>query len=171
MFENYAWEITKNQRSGLSKKVKRFQKWPQSGNIPGYAHFHSSSENLLFYTKYSFSFWIFVFVEEKYKAFFVGSHAKTRWYFMWRWRRPRSSPIWPIYYSNTYRVYWGTVWEIVKMKDFKDGMGRAKSSLDRPWNPGTMKRRFDSIVTGPGLTVTLLFDNPGLGQVLIAHLM
>ena len=47
------------------------------------------------------------------------------------------------------------------MKDFKGGMGRAKSSLDRPWNPGTMKGRFDSIVTGPGWTVPLLFDNPG----------
>ena len=71
----------------------------------------------------------------------------------------------------TYSVYWGTIGKIVKMMDFKGGMGRAKSSLDRPWNPGTMKGRFDSIVTGPGLTVTLLFDNPGLGQVLIAHLM
>ena len=57
------------------------------------------------------------------------------------------------------------------MKDFKGGMGRAKSSLDRPWNPGTTKGRFDSIVTGPGWTVPLLFDNPGLGQVLFAHLM
>ena len=57
------------------------------------------------------------------------------------------------------------------MKDFKGGMGRAKSSLDRPWNPGTTKGRFDSIVTGPGWTVSLLFDNPGLGQVLFAHLM
>ena len=57
------------------------------------------------------------------------------------------------------------------MKDFKGGMGRAKSSLDRPWNPGTTKGRFDSIVMGPGWTVSLLFDNPGLGHVLIAHLM
>ena len=44
----------------------------------------------------------------------------------------------------TYSVYRGTIREIVKMKDFKGGMGRAKSSLDRPWNPGTMKGRFDS---------------------------
>ena len=77
----------------------------------------------------------------------------------------------PIDVYITYSVYWGTIRWIVKMKDFKGGMGRAKSSLDRPWNPGTMKGRFDSIVTGPGLLVPLLFDNPGLGQVLIAHQM
>ena len=53
------------------------------------------------------------------------------------------------------------------MKDFKGGMGRAKSSLDRPWNPGTMKGRFDSIVTGPGLIVPLLFDNPGSKAALV----
>ena len=50
----------------------------------------------------------------------------------------------------TYSVYWGKIREIVKMIDFKWEMGRAKSSLDRPWNPGTMKGWFDSIVTGPG---------------------
>ena len=77
----------------------------------------------------------------------------------------------PIDVYITYSVYWGTIRWIVKMKDFKGGMGRAKSSLDRPWNPGTTKGRFDSIVTGPGWTVSLLFDNPGLGQVLFAHLM
>ena len=77
----------------------------------------------------------------------------------------------PIDVYITYSVYWGTIRWIVKMKDFKGGMGRAKSSLDRPWNPGTTKGRFDSIVTGPGWTVPLLFDNPGLGQVLFAHLM
>ena len=61
----------------------------------------------------------------------------------------------------TYSVYWGTIWRIAKMIDLQGRTSRAKSSLDRPWNPGTMKGRFDSIVTGPGLTVTLLFDNPG----------
>ena len=29
----YAWEMTKNQRSGLSDKAERFQKRPQDGNI------------------------------------------------------------------------------------------------------------------------------------------
>ena len=32
----------------------------------------------------------------------------------------------------TYSVYWGTIREIVKMIDFQQEMGRAKSSLDRP---------------------------------------
>ena len=63
--------MTKNQRSGLSDKAERFQKWSQDGNISGYAHFLSSRENRRFYTKCSFDFWILVFVEEKYKAFFV----------------------------------------------------------------------------------------------------
>ena len=69
----YAWEMTKNQRSGLSDKATRFQKWPQDGNISGYADFLSSRENRRFYTKCSFIFWILLFFVEKYKAFFVIS--------------------------------------------------------------------------------------------------
>jgi len=69
----YAWEMTKNQRSGLSDKATRFQKWPEDGNISGYAHFLSSRENRRFYTKCSFIFWILLFFVEKYKAFFVIS--------------------------------------------------------------------------------------------------
>ena len=61
--------------SGLSNKAERFQKWPQDGNISGYAHFQSSSENRRVYTKCSFIFWILVFVKEKYK---VRSHFGSR---------------------------------------------------------------------------------------------
>ena len=65
--------MTKNQRSGMSDKAERFQKWSQDGNISGYAHFLSSRENRRFYTKCSFIFWILLFFVEKYKAFFVIS--------------------------------------------------------------------------------------------------
>ena len=64
--------------SGLSNKVQRFQKWPQDGNISGYAHFLSSSENRRFYTKCCFNFWILVFVDKKYKAFFVISREAKK---------------------------------------------------------------------------------------------
>ena len=56
----------------------RFQKWPEDGNISGYAHFLSSRENRRFYTKCSFIFWIFLFFEEKYKAFFVISREAKK---------------------------------------------------------------------------------------------
>ena len=74
----YAWEMTKNQRSGMSDKAERFQKWSQDGNISGYAHFLSSRENRRFYTKCSFTFWILLFFEEKYKAFFVISREAKK---------------------------------------------------------------------------------------------
>ena len=74
----YAWEMTKNQRSGLSDKATRFQKWPEDGNISGYALFLSSRENRRFYTKCSFTFWILLFFEEKYKAFFVISREAKK---------------------------------------------------------------------------------------------
>ena len=162
----YAWEMTKNQRSGLSDKATRFQKWPEDGNISGYAHFLSSRENRRFYTKCSFIFWILLFFEEKYKAFFVISReGKKHMIFLCEMT---SSSIVPhltyilLIVSIGGRLDRSSTWRISR------GEWAARN---RPWNPGTTKGRFDSIVTGPGLTVTLLFDNPGLGQVLIAHLM
>ena len=76
--KNYVWEMTANQRSGLSDKAERFQKWSQDGNISGYAHFLSSRENRRFYTKCSFIFWILLFFVEKYKAFFVISREAKK---------------------------------------------------------------------------------------------
>ena len=64
--------------SGLSDKATRFQKWPEDGNISGYAHFLSSRENRRFYTKCSFIFWILLFFVEKYKAFFVISREAKK---------------------------------------------------------------------------------------------
>ena len=74
----YAWEMTKNQRSGLSDKAERFQKRPQDGNISWYAHFHSSRQNRWFYTKLRFNFSILFFVKEKYKAFFMISREAKK---------------------------------------------------------------------------------------------
>ncbi len=100
--------MTENQRSGLSDKAERFQKWSQGGNISGYAHFLSFRVNRRFYTKCSFIFWILLFFEEKYKAFFVISReAKKQMIFLCWDDVVLDRPPFDVYI--TYSVYWGTI--------------------------------------------------------------
>ena len=112
--------------------------------------------------KFSYENWFFWICQKKYKRFF-GKSAVNQWIDYFDFAEKKFSSFWALPSIQkmtyifcryvvvldrpafdlyiTYSVYYGTILKMSRWSIFKEGMATTWSSLDRPWNSGTMKGR------------------------------